>query len=390
MLFSLCLSILAEILENRLLLIAEPLVDPMLSLRASRSQRKIIHCDADCFFAAVETRDDPLLLGRPMAVGGEPERRGVVATCNYEARRYGIHSAMSSAKAKQLCPELVLLPPRFDVYKQASQQMREIFFEYADLIEPLSLDEAFLDVSQSIQCQGSATRMAEEIRQKIEERVGITVSAGVAPNKFLAKVCSDWHKPNGLTVLPPAQVDVFVQALPVNCIFGVGKVTAAKLKRLGIETCGDLRRYTVFDLLTVFGSFGQRLYDLSRGIDNRPVVSSHRRKSLSVEHTYPKDMAAVEQCLQQLPSLLIDLNTRLQKIEVEYRIAKQFVKVKFSNFQTTTMECVSHSTDMRVFLDLMQQACRRSEKSVRLLGLGVRFVDRKAVKNLRQLHLFEQ
>ncbi len=201
------------------------------------SLRKIIHVDCDCFYAAIEMRDDPRLAGRPMAVGGSPERRGVIATCNYEARAYGVRSAMSSRHALKLCPDLLIVKPRFEAYREASREIHAIFRDYTELIEPLSLDEAYLDVSDSQWYSGSATRIAEDIRRRVARTLHITVSAGVAPNKFLAKIASDWRKPNGLFVITPGEVEAFVAALPVARLHGVGKVTADKLARLGIETC---------------------------------------------------------------------------------------------------------------------------------------------------------
>jgi DNA polymerase-4 len=200
---------------------------------------------------------------RPVAVGGAIDRRGVISTCNYEARAYGVRSAMVTVTAKRLCPELLVLPHSMDKYKKASQQIRHIFHAYSDLVEPLSLDEAFIDVSHASQCCGSATLIAKEIRRRVFEEVGISVSAGVAPNKFLAKIASDWSKPNGLCVVTPKKVDSFVAHLPVNCIFDVGRVTAEKLHRMGIQTCADVRRYSVFELTEQFGSFGSRLFELS-------------------------------------------------------------------------------------------------------------------------------
>lgn len=351
--------------------------------------RKIIHCDADCFFAAIEMRDDPSLRGRPIAVGGASDRRGVIATCNYEARAYGVRSAMPSMTAKRLCPDLLLVPHRFEAYKLAAEHIREIFFDYSELVEPLSLDEAFIDVSASPNCRGSATLMAEEIRQRVFDEVGITVSAGIAPNKFLAKVGSDWNKPNGQWVITPDQVDEFVSKLPVERLFGVGKVTAQKLHRMGIVYCGDLRRFTVFELTEHFGSFGQRLYELSQGIDQRPVKTARERKSLSVEHTYSADLPTVNGCLQQLPTLYLELKQRLAKATAASNICKQFVKLKFNNFQSTTMECgVNGLPRMAIFHQLCQQSFQRGEGlPVRLLGLGVRF--RASVGGAMQLSLFD-
>jgi len=338
------------------------------------STRKIIHCDADCFFAAVEMRDDPSLLGRAIAVGGAADRRGVISTCNYEARAFGVRSAMATATAKKLCPQLVILPSRFDAYREASQQMRDVFFDYSDKVEPLSLDEAFIDVSDTTACRGSATLMAEEIRQRIFEQTGLTVSAGVAPNKFLAKIGSDWNKPNGLCVITPSQVDAFVKQLPVDKIFGVGRVTAKKMHNLGIRSCADLRAYDVYELSKMFGSFGPRLHDLSYGRDDRQVSTNRQRKSLSVEHTYPADLPSVDGCLGQLPALFNKLTDRLQAISGS-RVSKQFVKVKFNNFQSTTMECEARGVPrMAVFRDLCSRSYQRGEGlPVRLLGLGVRF-----------------
>ena len=358
--------------------------------------RKIIHCDADCFFAAVEMRDDTTLRGRPLAVGGSSDRRGVISTCNYEARSYGVRSAMATAHAQRLCPDLLVIPHSMDKYKVAAQQIRDIFFDYSELVEPLSLDEAFIDVSHSDCCRGSATLIAKEIKDRVRETVGITVSAGVAPNKFLAKIASDWEKPNGLYVIPPENVDSFVMNLPVDRIYGVGRVTAAKLHRFGINTCGDLRQYGLFELTEKFGSFGLRLHELSWGIDNRPVNIDRSRKSLSIERTYASDLVALETCLEQIPELFRQLVQRLEgfqkKISAgESIIAKQIVKVKFSNFQSTTIECVSPGLPrISVFRKLLSQAFERGDGlPVRLLGLGLRFRDYSS-ERYEQLSLFNE
>ena len=215
---------------------------------AQPRMRKIIHCDCDCFYASVEMRDDPSLRNRPLAVGGRPDQRGVIATCNYEARRYGVHSAMSSALAMRKCPDLLILPTAMDKYRAASRQIMAIYRDHTPDVEPLSLDEAYLDVSGSERCQGSATLIAREIRQRVFDTVGVTVSAGVAPNKFIAKIASDWNKPDGLFVVRPHEIDAFVAALPVRKLHGVGKVTATRLDRLGIQTCAQLRDWPLIDL----------------------------------------------------------------------------------------------------------------------------------------------
>ena len=352
--------------------------------------RKIIHCDADCFYAAVEMRDDPALRGRPIAIGGGADRRGVVATCNYEARAYGVRSAMASATALRLCPDLLLIPPNMPRYREVALQVRDIFFDYSEQVEPLSLDEAFIDVSDGRHCRGSATLTAQEIRRRVREEIGISVSAGVAPNKFLAKIASDWNKPDGLCVISPSQVDAFTRQLPVRRLFGVGKVTAKKLQDMGIETCGDLRRFDILELSRRFGSFGPRLHELSYGIDLRPVKPSRQRKSLSVEHTYARDLVSVEDCLGKLPALFGKLCERLGALDNRYQVTKQLVKVKFSNFQSTTMEC-PHSGSPRIalFRELCRQACERGDGlPVRLLGLGVRFREFNG-DGVSQLSLFE-
>ncbi|WP_422448408.1 MULTISPECIES: DNA polymerase IV [unclassified Endozoicomonas] len=356
-------------------------------------QRKIIHIDFDAFFASIEIRDNPRLSGKAVAVGGAPDRRGVIATCNYEARRFGVHSAMSSAQAMRLCPELKIIPPRFSVYRAASSEAHAIFRQYTDLIEPLSLDEAYLDVTGTHLCRGSATLIAEEIRQKIFQQLHVTVSAGVATNKFLAKIASDWNKPNGLFVITPEQADDFIFDLPVKKIHGVGRVTAGKLHKKGINTCGQLRQYSILELSRWFGSFGERLWELSRGRDDREVQTSRRRKSLSVEHTYDKDLAGLADITAQVIPLLEELQERYQRIEKEYEVHKHFVKVKFADFTQTTLEESLPTTGESVkehFTQLLVRAWERGGRPVRLLGLGVRLVDLREERALEQLELFEK
>jgi DNA polymerase IV len=351
--------------------------------------RKIIHCDADCFFAAIEMRDDPSLNSRPIAVGGSSDRRGVISTCNYAARRFGVHSAMPSSTAMRLCPELIIVPHRMEAYKAASEQMQAIFYEYTDLVEPLSLDEAFLDVSDCHLQRGSATLIAQEIRQRIQAEVGISVSAGIAPNKFLAKVASDWNKPNGQFVITPSQVADFVAQLPVKKIYGVGKAMEAKLAELNILTCSDLQQFSIFDLSQRFGQMGARLYHLSRGVDERPLTVERRRKSLSVENTFPQDLKSLASCLQQLPTLSQQLALRLRRVDEDYQIIKLIVKIKFSDFSITTIERSAKSISPLELQKLCTQAYERKKLPVRLLGVGVRFFDRRK-DNFLQLDLFCQ
>ena len=336
------------------------------------SPRKIIHCDCDCFYAAIEMRDDPSLRGHPLAVGGRADRRGVIATCNYEARRFGVRSAMSTAQALQRCPDLIVLPPAMDKYRAASRQILAIYRDYTELVEPLSLDEAYLDVTDAPQQRNSATLIAQEIRARIFDTVGITASAGIAPNKFIAKIASDWNKPNGQFVVRPQDVDAFVAALPVNKLFGVGKVTAHKLNRLGVHTCADLRAWTLVDLQRRFGKFGTSLYHLCRGIDTRAVKPDRERKSVSVEETYAADLPDLAACRRALAPLIEQLRERMQRKQIERGMHKLFVKIRFADFRRTTAECVSTSIDPDACTRLLETAYLRACRPVRLLGVGVR------------------
>ncbi|WP_416637503.1 DNA polymerase IV [Pseudomonas sp. OHS18] len=352
----------------------------------NRRQRKIIHIDCDAFYASVEMRDNPALADKPMAVGGSADRRGVIATCNYEARAYGVRSAMASGHALKLCPDLLIVKPRFDVYRTVSREIHGIFRDYTDQIEPLSLDEAFLDVSNCEQFGGSATRIAQDIRRRVSSDLHITVSAGVAPNKFLAKIASDWRKPNGIFVITPDQVEDFVAELPVNKLHGVGKVTADKLSRLGIRTCRDLREWNKLRLVREFGSFGERLWNLAHGIDERVVQTDSRRQSMSVENTYDQDLPDLQACLAQLPALLEELERRMTRLDSSYRAGKPFVKVKFHDFTQTTMEQAGAGRDLESYRVLMASAHARGNRPVRLLGVGVRLQDLRGKHE--QLDLF--
>jgi DNA polymerase-4 len=349
--------------------------------------RKIIHCDCDCFYAAVEMRDDPTLADLPIAVGGRADQRGVVATCNYEARRFGVRSAMATAQALQRCPDLIVLPPAMEKYRIASRQILAIYRDYTELVEPLSLDEAYLDVTYAPHCHGSATLMAQEIRQRIFDTVGITASAGIAPNKFLAKIASDWNKPNGQYVIRPKDVEVFVATLPVDKLFGVGAVTAQKLRKLGVKTCADLRNWSVLELQQQFGKFGERLYELCHGIDTREVSPTRERKSVSVEETYVTDLPDLAACHTQLPDLMMQLQARIERAEVAKGIRKLFVKIRFANFEKTTAECLSASLDAAMLATLLEKAHARGQRPVRLLGVGVR-LDEAMEQDGSQLGLF--
>lgn len=300
--------------------------------------RKIIHIDMDAFFASVEQRDDPSLLGKPVIVGGKPERRGVVAACSYEARQFGIHSAMSSSRALKLCPDAIFLPPRFAAYRECSQQVKAIFAEFTDLIEPLSLDEAYLDVSDAA-CyaphhQGSATLLAQDIKQCIQQQVGLTASAGVSYNKFLAKIASDMDKPDGLYVIRPEQAQAFIESLAVRKFFGVGKVTEAKMHKLNIFTGKDLKPYSKAELVRYFGRVGEHYYQVVRGVDDRPVKVSRQRKSIGKETTFSHDVLDKSQIWQTLQGLSDSVVAVLERQQL---MAKTLtLKVKYHDFKQIT------------------------------------------------------
>lgn len=347
--------------------------------------RKIIHIDMDCFFAAVEMRDAPALRAIPLAIGGSAERRGVISTANYPARRYGIHSAMPSATALKLCPHLTLLPGRMAAYKEASRDIHRILARYSSLIEPLSLDEAYLDVTDSLQCHGSATLIAAEIRQAIETELHLTASAGVAPVKFLAKIASEVDKPNGQYVLTPAQVPSFLATLPLGKIPGVGKVTAKRLEEVGLITCADVQKYQLSSLLKQFGKLGRVLWERCQGIDERAVSPDRLRKSVGVERTLAADIHHWQQCEALiLEQLYPELERRLQQVKPDLHIARQGVKLKFDDFQQTTQEHVwpvLHKQDLlNVAYQVWQQ--RRQGRGVRLVGLHVTLQDPQVERQL--------
>ncbi|NQY41778.1 MAG: DNA polymerase IV [Legionellales bacterium] len=336
--------------------------------------RKIIHIDMDCFYAAIEIRDDPSLEKLPVAVGGSELNRGVICTCNYLAREYGVHSAMSTAHAQRLCPDLVVVPVNITKYRKISMGIRDILTKYTRNIEPISLDEAYLDVTDSKLCHNSATRIASSIRDEISSKFNLTASAGVAPNKFLAKVASDWHKPDGQFVIEPNQVSDFIENLKVEKLPGVGNATAKKLYRLGIYTCGDVGVFPEKKLIDKFGKFGYRLIELSVGKDPRRVRTNINRKSFSVEKTFANDIQSLTYAHDQLMQLFNELELRLQKHK-DRKISKQFVKIKFSNFFSTTVERRTEKLSKNIFTELFYEGYKRQEFPIRLLGLGLKFVD---------------
>ena len=329
----------------------------------------------DCFYAACEERERPDLRGRPLGVGGSREGRGVLTTCNYEARKYGVRSAMPTFMALGRCPQLVVVPARFDLYRAESAKVRAVFFEYTPLVEPLSLDEAYLDVSH---LPRPATEVAREIRARIFAVAALTASAGIAPNKMLAKIASDLNKPDGQHTIKPGAVAAFMLDLPAAKIHGIGEVTAKRLAdEIGVETCGQLQAFPREELRARFGKFGAELYDRCRGIDHRPVEPNRVRKSLSNENTFPANLTTLEQCHERLEGLHADLLQDLAKHGGERPIAKLFVKLRFADFTHTTVERGSDSPALDVFQTLLAEGWQRREprqRIVRLLGVGVRFV----------------
>ncbi len=346
--------------------------------------RKIIHIDMDCFFAAVEMRDNPALRDIPIAIGGSRVQRGVISTANYPARKFGVRSAMPTGMALKLCPHLTLLPGRFEAYREASHHIREIFSRYTSLIEPLSLDEAYLDVSDSTHCHGSATLMAQEIRQTIFNELALTASAGVAPVKFLAKIASDLNKPNGQFVLTPAEVPAFLKTLPLSKIPGVGKVSAAKLESMGLRTCEDVQKSELAMLLKRFGKFGRILWERSQGIDEREIHNDRQRKSIGVERTLEEDIHEWSDCEAIIERLYPELERRLAKVKPDLLIARQGVKLKFNDFQLTTQEHVWPKLNKDDLIATAQKSWheRRAGRGVRLVGLHVTLLDPQLERQL--------
>ncbi len=337
--------------------------------------RKIIHIDMDAFYASVEQRDRPELKGKPVIVGGDPQARGVVAACSYEARKFGIHSAMASATAYRLCPDAVFLRARFDVYRTVSAQIREIFCEYTDIVEPLSLDEAFLDVSENYMGMASATLIAKEIKQKIYDRTGgLTASAGVSFNKFIAKVASDIKKPDGLTVITPEMADEFIDRLPIGKFFGIGKVTEERMHHLGIKTGADLKKIKKEALIQIFGKAGKYFYDIAHGSDERPVEPHRARKSIGKETTLPEDIDDPDRMIEVLDGLAATLESSLMKRDAKGRTIT--LKIKYFDFRSITRS-VTLDEPADSAAEIMQ--CVRPllfkteavDTKVRLLGISI-------------------
>ncbi|MFX4300252.1 DNA polymerase IV [Pseudosulfitobacter pseudonitzschiae] len=357
---------------------------------AADQGRRIIHVDMDAFFASVEQRDNPDLRGKPVAVGRD-QARGVVAAASYEARVFGVRSAMPSVTARRQCPDLIFAPPRFDVYRAVSAQIHGVFARHTDLIEPLSLDEAYLDVTRACQLGQTATDIAQDIRRRIFEETGLTASAGVSYNKFLAKLASDQDKPDGLTVITPRKGPGFVASLPVGRFNGVGPVTEAKMHRLGIFTGADLREKSLLFLAEHFGSSADHYYAITRGIDNRPVRPNRIRKSVGAENTFAKDLIDLEAAVATLEPIIDKVVIRCAEKGVAGRTVT--LKVKFSDFEqitrrTTLPGYLRDAPGIMKIARTLLEAEYPFRTGIRLLGVSMSGFEVSEPENQNQLELF--
>lgn len=340
--------------------------------------KKIIHIDMDAYFAAIEIREDPSLKGKCVIVGGPPNSRGVVSTCSYEARKYGIHSGMSSYQAWNLCPQAVFVHSHFKLYKEISQQIRDIFYKWTDMVEPMSLDEAYLDVTTNNFNEPSAEKIALAIKQEIFETTRLTCSAGVSYNKFLAKIGSDLNKPDGLTLIPPERAKEVLFTLPIGKFHGIGKVTAARMQKLGIKNGEDLHRWELKDLLKIFGKSGLFYYYVVRGIDNREIITEFEPKSISCETTFDTDIDSMDELFDVLRKLSERLATRMAQKGISGQ--NVVLKLKYDNFEYITRSCSMRGScnDPAVLYKFGEQLLVshwESSRKVRLLGLGVGKLD---------------
>ncbi|HEY4194703.1 MAG TPA: DNA polymerase IV [Mucilaginibacter sp.] len=334
--------------------------------------RKIIHIDMDAFYASVEQRDNPDYQGKAIAVGGSPQGRGVVATASYEARKFGVRSAMASKQALQLCPHIIFIQPRFAVYKEVSQKIREIFRRYTDLIEPLSLDEAYLDVTEDKQNIGSAIDIAKLIKQAIRDELQLTASAGVSINKFVAKIASDMNKPDGMTFIGPSAIESFMERLPVEKFHGVGKVTAEKMKKLGLFTGADLKTLSEDEIVKHFGKAGRFYYQIARGVDNREVQPNQETKSIGAEDTFAYDLTEIDEMYAELDKLSKTVHNRLQHYQLKGRTIT--LKIKYSDFRQITRnfslpDPVSDLETISATVKKLLLATDPDGKPIRLLGV---------------------
>ena len=360
-------------------------------MATNRFLRKIIYIDMDAYYAAVEQRDNPQYRNKPLIVGGKPDSRGVVATCSYEARKFGIHSAMPSSQAYRLCPQAIFVKPRFEIYKEESITLRRVFSEYTELVEPLSMDEAYLDVTDVSRCQGSATLIAKDIKQKIRQQTGLIASAGISYNKFLAKIASDINKPDGLYLITPEQGPGFIEQLAVGKFHGVGKATEKKMHALGIRTGNDLKKWSLPLLVQYFGKSGQHYFNIARGIDNRLVTNFRPSKSIGVEITFQEDIEDHATILQQLCSLFDKALTRLSVKQMTAHTLT--IKLKYHDFvqitrSKTLPRAITNIEGFEVILADLLKDTDIGTKKIRLLGVALSSLHTSALLNYVQMDLF--
>ncbi len=359
-------------------------------MKTEQQIRKIIHIDMDAFFAAVEVRDNPQYRGKPLIVGGDPNSRGVVATCSYEARKYGIHSAMASAVAYRLCPHAIFVHGRYEVYSQISKQIKSIFDEYSHLVEPVSIDEAYLDVTYNKKGMKSATLIAKDIKQRIFQETGLTASAGVSYNMFLAKIASDMDKPDGLVVIPPDKAKQVLEELPIGKFYGIGKVTEKKMQMLGIHTGKDLKEQTLEELIRHFGKAGKYYYYIVRGIDKREITTERDIKSIGNENTFAKDIDDMQEMKEYLSKCAAKIEERLRKHNVAGRTIT--LKIKYPDFyQATRSRTLQNSTQEKEVIittvySLLEETLVK-KCSVRLLGISISNLENDKINLPHQLTL---
>jgi len=351
---------------------------------------KIIHIDMDAFYASVEQRDFPEYRGKPLVVGGSPEGRGVVAAASYEVRKYGVHSAMPAARAVRLCPQAIFVKPRFEVYREVSNQIREIFFQFTDLVEPLSLDEAYLDVTENHLDMPSATLIAREIRKRIKQKTELTASAGVAYNKFLAKVASDLNKPDGIAIITPDKAEAFLEQLDIRAFHGIGKATEAKMKGMAIATGKDLKAWNEIDLVEQFGKVGRHYYRIVRGIDNRKVKPHRIRKSIGKERTFSKDIDDMGWIHNFLDELAEKVAASMQKKKVSGKTVT--LKVRYDDFETISRSTsysyhINDAVEISESAKMLLEPTEVGDRKVRLLGITLSNLNLSERGHFKQLEI---
>jgi len=343
----------------------------------------------DSFFASIEIRDNSTLHNKPVAVAGKANERGVLTTCNYIARKFGLHSAMPTKKAMQLCKDLVIVPVNIEKYKKESIEIFKIFNCYSKKIEPVSIDEAYIDVTDSDYCSGDPEIMASQIRSCIKKDFGITASAGISVNKLISKICSDWRKPDNQFSICDDEVSCFIKNVNLNKIPGIGKVNFEKCRNLDLQICADMYSYSSGDLSDIFGSYGNNLYKLIRGIDHREVETNRVRKSISVEDTFIEDIESIVECKTNISQLYKKLTSRCQNLEISLELVKEiFIKIKFSNFESITRQTKCNNLNLNQYIKLFDSNTDVITKPIRLLGLG--FTLKQDNKNVIQYDIFDR